>query len=65
MSFYVWCEVVCAECSDTSQGQFVTGDIPRRELKQQALREGFIFPKGMSEAFCSKKCHLQYMEKNK
>lgn len=52
---YVWCELVCDECSDTVCGQFVSGGrIPVQAMRREAESFGWVF-KGKS-ALCSERC---------
>lgn len=52
---YVWCELVCDECSHTTCGQFVSGGrIPVQAMRRAAESAGWVF-KGKS-AFCSEQC---------
>lgn len=43
MSFFVWCEIVCNDCADAAEGRNVSGTIPRREMKRDAVRAGWVF----------------------
>ena len=43
MSFYVWCELVCRECSITSEGVFTSNLVPRKILKARGKKAGWRF----------------------
>jgi len=51
---FIWCEVVCRGCSCTTAGRFTSGQIPKREMRSEARRAGWILVHG--EAFCGKEC---------
>ena len=57
---FVWCEIVCRGCSSSVAGLFVSGPIPRREMKKDALAYGWKFEHG--ESFCCKYCLEEYEE---
>lgn len=53
MPFFVWCEIVCIECSDTIAGRHVSGKIPRHEMKRDASRNGWKFDEdGNAKCLC-------------
>lgn len=55
MATEVWCELVCAKCAKTSNGQHTRdGRVPRTELKQEAAAAGWTFNRD-DESHC-KKC---------
>lgn len=54
----IWCEIVCDCCARSTSGRFVTGLIPRREMKAEAKAEGWKFQNQFS--FCSDFCVSQY-----
>lgn len=62
MGIYVWCELVCENCSSTTAGRYVTGQIPRREMREEAKKEGWLFD-GV-EVFCSSKCKDMWSERD-
>ena len=61
MTFPVWVELVCARCSISLVGRFVSnGQIPKRELKKEAKLSKFVFEH--KEVFCSDYCCKKYEE---
>ena len=50
----IWCEIVCDRCADTVAGRYVTGSIPRKSMKDEAIGRGYWFVRGST--FCSRKC---------
>ena len=58
MSVCVWCELVCARCSITSEGMFSSGRLPKRELIKSIKSRGWIVER--DEVFCSRYCRDQY-----
>jgi hypothetical protein len=54
----VWCEIVCRSCAHSHDGQFTSGQIPKRAMVKEARGDGWIFK--YNEAFCSPKCVNKY-----
>lgn len=52
MSFWVWTEIVCRGCASVTAGRFTAGIVRRREMKNEAHRQGWIFDKESEEWFC-------------
>lgn len=53
--FVVWCELVCDSCAKTTAGVHINGyTIPRREMRAEAMRHGWIFHDGST--YCGKNC---------
>lgn len=57
-----WVELVCAECSATTAGDWSSGRVNVREMKKVAEREGWSF--GGIHAFCSANCRSGFIKKN-
>jgi hypothetical protein len=55
----VWCELVCAYCLQSLEGQYVEGEfIPREQLLKTALEHGrAVNLEG--EVFCNPRCRVQ------
>lgn len=43
MSFFVWCEIICIDCASTTEGCHTSSTIPRRQMKRDAIRKGWVF----------------------
>ena len=58
---WVWCEIVCDTCSATVSGRMISAQhIPRRDMKEEAIRQGWHFVRAQDssneDAFCSQRC---------
>lgn len=38
---YVWCEIVCSSCSETTAGCFTAKNIPRKQMEKEARAAGW------------------------
>ena len=54
MATYIWCEIVCCNCSDAVSGRHTSGALPRREMKKEARKAGWVF--SGNDAFCDTGC---------
>ncbi len=59
---HVWTELVCNVCACTTAGQFTFGAIRRKEMKAEAVKNGWIFRKG--EIFCRVVCLETWLADN-
>lgn len=57
-----WCELVCSRCNDTTSGRWVADSVPRRAMKLEAKREGWVFEG--REAFCREAHQLAWHAQN-
>ena len=60
---YIWCEIVCVECSRTTSGRHTSGALPRKDMKSEASSEGWLFKH--NEAFCGADCLEQHEDRLK
>lgn len=60
MGVYIWCELVCAQCSRTRTGRYTSGALPRRALMKDARSAGWVFAD--DNAFCSPQCRERYRD---
>ncbi|MDU4254497.1 hypothetical protein [Pseudomonas sp.] len=58
-----WVELVCDKCADTTSGTWARKAIPRREMKAEAKKAGWVFEG--SKAFCSEQHRLAWHEAKK
>jgi hypothetical protein len=56
-----WVELVCANCSTTTAGEWTAGRLNIKQMKDQAVKEGWSF--GGKQAFCSQDCRTRYIER--
>lgn len=56
----VWCELVCSQCSDTSEGHFSSEGLRKRQLITKAKARGWIVEDG--EVFCSRHCRAAWAD---
>lgn len=50
----IWCEIVCNSCAATTAGRYTFGAVPRREMKEDAYKAGWLVRE--SEFYCSEEC---------
>ena len=56
-----WVELVCASCSGTTSGDWTAGRVNIKQMKAQAVTEGWSF--GGTHAFCSDACRTRFVER--
>lgn len=56
----VWTELVCRQCAGTGCGQFVLGQRNRKQLRIEALQQGWKF--AHRDVFCCRACLNQFEE---
>lgn len=56
-----WVELVCADCSGTTAGDWTAGRVSIKQMKAQAVTEGWSF--GGKHAFCSQRCRTRFVER--
>lgn len=56
-----WVELVCANCSGTTAGDWTAGRVSIKQMKAQAATEGWSF--GGKHAFCSPVCRTRFVER--
>lgn len=53
-----WVELVCAECSTTTEGTWTAGKVDVRTMKKGATQSGWSF-EGI-QSFCSSRCRQTF-----
>lgn len=62
MTFPVWTEIVCRNCSRSGCGEFTyKGSISIRKLRNEAKAKGWVF--SCNDVFCCKKCEQEHLDK--
>ena len=56
-----WVELVCANCSATTAGEWTAGRVNIKQMKDQAVKEGWSF--GGKQSFCTQDCRSRYIER--
>ena len=62
MALPIWVEIVCGNCATTVAGQLVSRQhIPRRAMKEEALRNGWTFRRSQTDSneqgYCKRCSH--------
>lgn len=52
-----WVEIVCRLCAETTAGRFTYGTLKRREMRNEATRQGWVLDPIVEDWFCAKCKH--------